>query len=124
MSLALVFTGCKKSNTTSDIKVVSPEEMKSLIEMDDVQLVDVRTEEEYRLGHIAKSQNIDVRSPNFDEEIEELDKDKPVLVYCRSGVRSAKCVEKLKNAGFVKIYDLNGGIAKWKYQGLEVQTKS
>jgi len=123
VTLALGFISCQETNS-SDIKVVSPEEMKSLIEMDEVQLVDVRTEAEYRLEHIASSQNIDVRSPNFDEEIEKLDKEKPVIVYCRSGIRSAKCVEKLKDAGFVKIYDLNGGIAKWKYKGLEVQTKS
>jgi len=74
-------------------------------------LFDVRTEKEYDLEHIAKSQNIDVRSPNFDQEIIKLDKEKPVLVYCRSGKRSAKCAEKLKDAGFVKIYDLSGGIA-------------
>ncbi|MBT8303641.1 MAG: rhodanese-like domain-containing protein [Bacteroidia bacterium] len=122
-TLALGFISCQETNS-SDIKVVSPEEMKSLIEMDEVQLVDVRTEAEYRLEHIAKSQNIDVRSPNFDEEIQKLDKDRPVIVYCRSGIRSAKCVAKLKDAGFVKIYDLNGGIAKWKYKGLEVETKS
>ncbi|RZV66641.1 MAG: rhodanese-like domain-containing protein [Flavobacteriaceae bacterium] len=123
VTLALGFISCQETNS-SDIKVVSPEEMKSLIEMDEVQLVDVRTEAEYRLEHIAKSQNIDVRSPNFDEEIQKLDKDRPVIVYCRSGIRSAKCVAKLKDAGFVKIYDLNGGIAKWKYKGLEVETKS
>lgn len=123
LTLAIGLTSCK-NNTDTDINIVSPEEMKSLIEMDDVQLVDVRTEAEYNLEHIANSQNIDVRSPNFDQEIIKLDKEKPVLVYCRSGKRSAKCVEKLKDAGFVKIYDLNGGIAKWKYQGLQVETKS
>ncbi len=123
LTLIVGFMSCKESSN-AEIKVVSPEEMKSLIEMDDVQLVDVRTEKEYALEHIAKSQNIDVRSPNFDEEITKLDKEKPVIVYCRSGKRSEKCVEKLKDAGFVKIYNLSGGIAKWKYKGLEVETKS
>jgi len=124
--LVVLFAGlvsCKQ-NSQSEIKVVSPEEMKSLIEMDEVQLVDVRTAEEFNLEHIAKSQNIDVRSPDFDQEIVKLDKERPVLVYCRSGKRSAKCVEKLKDAGFVKIYDLSGGITKWKYKGLQVETKS
>ena len=121
--IGLGFVSCKESSQT-EIKVVSPAEMKSLIEMDDVQLVDVRTKKEYSLEHIVKSQNIDVLSPTFDQEIIRLDKEKPVLVYCRSGKRSSECVEKLKDAGFVKIYDLSGGIAKWKYSGLEVQTKS
>lgn len=123
LALTIGLVSCKE-NSQTEIKVVSPEEMKSLMDMDDVQIVDVRTEEEYNLEHIAKSQNIDVRSPNFDKEITKLDKERPVLVYCKSGGRSAKCVEKLKDAGFVKIYDLSGGITKWKYKGLEVETKS
>jgi len=123
LTIAITLTNCK-GNSQSEIKVVSPEEMKSLIDMDDVQLIDVRTAEEYSQERIAKSQNIDVRSPNFDEEITQLDKEKPVLVYCRSGKRSARCAKKLESAGFVKIYDLSGGIAKWKFKGFEIEPKS
>lgn len=123
MAMMFIVVSCKET-ATPEVRVVSPDEMKSLIEMDDVQLVDVRTEDEFVNEHIEPSQNIDVLSPNFDEEITKLDKQKPVLVYCRSGKRSAKCVEKLKEAGFVKIYDLKGGIAKWKYKGFPVKTKS
>jgi rhodanese-related sulfurtransferase len=121
--ITLGFVSCKES-PQPEIKVVSPEEMKSLLEMDDVQLIDVRTAEEYDLEHIAKSQNIDIRSPDFDQEITRLDKERPVLLYCHSGKRSAECAMKLKDAGFVKIYDLSGGITKWKYSGFEVETKS
>lgn len=113
-----------KSKDKGEVKVVSPEEMETLLELDDVQLVDVRTPEEYSEGYIAKSQNIDFRSPTFDEDINELDKEKPVLLYCRSGRRSAQCAQKLIDAGFVKIYDLNGGISKWEHEGLEIKTKS
>jgi len=120
----LFFVSSCLQNPDAKVQVVSPEEMKSLLQMDDVQLVDVRTPEEYNSGHIEKSQNIDVRSPDFDGQIAKLDKLKPVLVYCRSGKRSAKCTEKLKSAGFVKIYDLKGGITKWKYKGYDVKTKS
>jgi len=123
ITLLFLVSSCVQ-NPDAEVQVVSPEEMKSLLQMDDVQLVDVRTSEEYNSGHIEKSQNIDVRSPDFDGQIAKLDKEKPVLVYCRSGKRSAKCVEKLKSAGFVKIYDLDGGITKWKYKGYEVKTKS
>ncbi|MDG5492683.1 rhodanese-like domain-containing protein [Psychroserpens sp. SPM9] len=106
----------------SEIKMVSPEEMQSLLELEDVQLVDVRTEEEYKEGYIEHSQNIDFKSPTFEEDIVKLDKTKPVVVYCRSGGRSGKCSKKLKEAGFVKIYDLEGGLEKWKFKGLEVKT--
>ncbi len=119
--LSLSLTNCEKE-TQSEIKVISPEEMQTLLELEDVQIVDVRTPEEYKNGFIDNSQNIDFKSPTFDEDITKLDKTKPVILYCKSGGRSAKCSIKLKDAGFVKIYDLNGGITQWKFKGLELKT--
>ncbi|WP_323789440.1 rhodanese-like domain-containing protein [Psychroserpens sp.] len=118
---ALSLTNCA-NESQSEIKVISPEEMQTLLELDDVQIVDVRTPEEYKDGFIGNSQNIDFNSPTFDEDITKLDKSKPVILYCKSGGRSAKCTEKLKDAGFVKIYDLYGGITQWKFKGLEIKT--
>lgn len=121
IAIALSAFSCTDTNQ-NEIKVVSPEEMKTLLEMEDVQLVDVRTPEEYQSGYIEYSQNINFLSPTFEDDILNLDKSKPVLVYCKSGKRSAKCSKKLKAAGFVKIYDLEGGITKWKYKGNEIKT--
>lgn len=123
--IAVSFTSCKKEVNTSEevITVVSPQEMQDLLLIDDVQLVDVRTPEEYNEGYIANSQNIDFKSATFDQDIEKLDKNKPVILYCHSGGRSAKCAQKMKDAGFIKIYDLDGGISKWKHEGLEVVTQ-
>lgn len=111
-----------KEEPQSEIKMVSPEEMQSLLELEDIQLVDVRTPAEHKSGYIEHAQNIDLTSPTFDEDIVKLDKTKPVVVYCKSGGRSAKCSKKLKEAGFVKIYDLEGGLEKWKFKGLEIKT--
>ena len=122
---AIFAISCKQENKAKgEIKVVSPEEMDSLLELDDVQLVDVRTPEEYNEENIPNAQNIDFRSSTFDQDINKLDKNKPVLLYCRSGNRSAQCAEKMIEAGFVKIYDLNGGISKWKHEKKEVEIKS
>ncbi|WCO00906.1 rhodanese-like domain-containing protein [Psychroserpens ponticola] len=118
---ALSLANCE-NGTQSEIKVISPEEMQTILELDDVQIVDVRTPEEYKDGFIDKSQNIDFHSPTFDEDITKLDKSKPVILYCKSGGRSAKCSKKLKEAGFIKIYDLNGGITEWKFNGHELKT--
>lgn len=122
---AVILTSCKNDVKTSEeiITVVSPEEMQELLLLDDVQLVDVRTPEEYSDGYIANSQNIDFKSPTFDDDIEKLDKNKPVILYCHSGGRSARCAQKMKDAGFVKIYDLDGGISKWKHEGFEISTE-
>ncbi|MEZ4976788.1 MAG: rhodanese-like domain-containing protein [Flavobacteriaceae bacterium] len=106
------------------VKVVTAEEMQSLLELDDVQLVDVRTPKEYKTGYISEAQNIDYHSATFDEDIKNLDKNRPVILYCQSGGRSARCAEKLVEAGFVKVYDLEGGISKWKHKGYEIKNKS
>ena len=123
LCFALLVVSCAEEKK-GEVKIVSAEEMQTLIELEDVQLVDVRTPEEYEEGYIAQSQNIDFNSPTFEEDIKELDKTRPVVLYCRSGGRSAKCAKKLIDAGFVKIYDLEGGISKWKHKGLEVKVKS
>ena len=121
ITLSIIFVGCKES-VNSEIQVISQEEMQTFLKLDDVQLIDVRTPEEYETGFIADAQNIDFYSSTFAEDISKLDKSKPVLLYCKSGGRSAKCAKKLLSAGFVKIYDLEGGISKWKHKGLEVNT--
>jgi len=124
--LCIAFTlsviSCKDS-TEAEIKVVSPEEMQTLMELEDVQLVDVRTAKEHNEEYIVNSQNIDFSSPTFDEDINKLDKTKPVILYCKSGQKSAKCGKKLKEAGFIKIYELEGGISKWKHKGLKIKVK-
>jgi rhodanese-related sulfurtransferase len=119
-------TSCIETQTDREgIKLVTAEEMQSILELEDVQLVDVRTPKEHSEIRIANSQNIDFQSPTFDEDIEKLDKDKPVILYCKSGRRSAKCSRKMKDAGFTKVYDLEGGISKWKHSDkLKIEIKS
>jgi rhodanese-related sulfurtransferase len=124
IAVTLVTYSCKEGNASNEIQVVTPEEMQELSELEDVQLLDVRTPEEYKEGYIADFQNIDYLSPSFEKEIEKLDKSKPVIVYCKSGNRSGKCAAKMKEKGFIKVYDLDGGIAKWKFNGYDLKTKS
>ncbi len=110
---------------TTEVKLVTAEEMQTILELEDVHLVDVRTPEEHDEIRIANSQNIDFYSPTFDEDISKLDKKKPVILYCKGGTRSAKCAKKLKSAGFEKIYDLEGGLSKWKHSDkIKIEVKS
>jgi rhodanese-related sulfurtransferase len=78
------------------------------------QIVDVRTAEEFAGGHIANAVNMDVTSDDFDSKIQSLDTEKPVMVYCKSGGRSAKAASILKEKGFKNVYDLDGGILGWE----------
>ncbi|WOD42482.1 rhodanese-like domain-containing protein [Hwangdonia lutea] len=120
--LGITFVGCNKSEK-SEAKVVSPQEVQALIQLNNVQLIDVRTPKEFKEGHIKDAQNIDFLSSTFTEDIKTLDKEKPIIVYCRSGRRSANSTKKLQEAGFTEIYDLEGGILKWEQEGFDV-TKS
>lgn len=77
-------------------------------------LIDVRTAEEYEKSHISGALNISVLSDDFKEKINELPKEAPVFIYCRSGKRSKKAAIQMDCLDFKKIFDLDGGYLAWK----------
>ncbi|MDA0242459.1 MAG: rhodanese-like domain-containing protein [Chloroflexi bacterium] len=81
-------------------------------------LIDVRTPEEFASGHIAGAINIPV--DEVSQRLAEFPTDQPVVLYCRSGNRSAQAASILTSAGYNNLYDL-GGIIDWQAQGLPVQ---
>ena len=92
-----------------------------LINNPEVQLVDVRTMDEYTEGHIAGSLIIDVKDENFASLVDDqLAKNKKVAVYCRSGRRSRTAADILVKKGF-KVYNLDKGILNWIEEGREVE---
>lgn len=82
-------------------------------------IIDVRTPEEFAKGHLENAQNINWNSEDFELKISTFKKDTPLFVYCMSGGRSASATEKLRSLGFTKVYELDGGILKWRNEGLE-----
>lgn len=78
-----------------------------------IQLVDIRTPKEYNEGHIGNAINIDFNASDFEANIQKLNKNKRIYIYCRTGNRSAKASEKMSNWGFRKIYVLPIGIEGW-----------
>ncbi|GAA2084105.1 hypothetical protein GCM10009821_26770 [Aeromicrobium halocynthiae] len=75
---------------------------------DETVILDVRTPEEFVEGHLAGAQNIDVSADDFDERVTQLDTDAQVVVYCRSGIRSADAVERMEGLGFTDLTDAGG----------------
>ena len=116
----LTFSNCK-NNSSEAIELITAAEMKEISKIEGIQLVDVRTPNEYNEGHLPNALNIDFLDKNFEINIQQLDKTRPVIVYCQRGSRSAKCASQLIANGFVKIYDLDNGFSKWKSSGLEVE---
>ena len=110
---------CKRSKERSS-QLISVHQMKELLKQDSVQLVDVRTAEEFCEGHIKNAINIDFFSPDFDLKMAAQDNSKPLILYCRSGRRSAESVLKLSDEDYVFIYDLEGGIIQWIFEGNQI----
>ena len=80
-------------------------------------VLDVRSPEEFNGGHVPGAMTIPISgkgAEDFDARVKELPKDKPILVYCRSGVRSAKAVAKMQTLGFEHLADFSGGWIAWK----------
>ena len=111
-------SGCNNNDITS----VSAPEFEQQIKANSVQLLDVRTPEEYAEGHIAGAVNIDVQSDDFQPTArQELSKNSTILVYCRSGRRSLDAAEILTHLGY-RVVNLKGGILDWQASGLPVTT--
>ena len=87
---------------------------KLLKETPDAILLDVRTEEEHFNTRIPNSILINVYEPGFMKEIDKLDKEKTIFVYCHSGGRSGMVCEQMMKNGFMKVYNLEDGIVSWR----------
>jgi rhodanese-related sulfurtransferase len=83
----------------------------------ETQLIDVRTPSEFEAGHIEAAQNMNFNGKDFQKQLETLDKLQDVFVYCAVGGRSSKASEMMKQLGFTKIHELQGGINAWKAAG-------
>jgi len=87
---------------------------KTLKQTPDPQLVDVRTYREYAEGNLPEAILMDIRLPSFDSLICQLDRTRPVFVYCRVGRRSLEAAKILEKNKFRIVYNLDGGIVAWK----------
>tara|TARA_B100001175_G_scaffold317838_1_gene336831 strand:+ start:1044 stop:1412 length:369 start_codon:yes stop_codon:yes gene_type:complete len=116
--IIILFITCESNK--GEFKLLEYKLYKSHIENNSVQLIDVRTPEEYNLGHINGAVNIDYKNENiFYRSFKKLDKSKSVYLYCRSGNRSKKSADILIELGFSRIYDLKGGFIEWNLNELK-----
>lgn len=120
--LALFTTSCgtsQNNNAEAVIITVNATKFKELTTKAGT-ILDVRTPEEWAEGTIKGATKINYHDDNFEQQVEKLDKKKPVYVYCKSGGRSSSAADILKKKGFKKVYNLDGGITSWREKGFEV----
>jgi rhodanese-related sulfurtransferase len=136
---ALTFTSCQQSSAQSAEATSDPVSapaaaagpyqdldvagfQKIMAENPDAVILDVRTAPEVAQGAIDGYVHIDIKSPNFQNQIKELDKDKTYLVYCRSGRRSVAACQYMAQEGFSNLYNLQGGYISWARQQPQKRT--
>ncbi|MBS1263398.1 MAG: Thiosulfate sulfurtransferase GlpE [Methanonatronarchaeales archaeon] len=101
---------------------VTPEKAYGIIQEQDPVVLDVRTRAEYRRGHVPGAINVPVESPNeLKERWSEVPEGRPVVVYCRSGRRSAVASELLTEKGYGQVYNILGGIDRWAAEGYPIR---
>ncbi len=117
-----VFMTCNSSSEQSKTSQAQTEQIPENIDIEtfdrlrgggDYLVIDVRTPEEFDAGHIPGAMDIDVKAMDFNRRIDSLDKDKNYLVYCRSGNRSSKALQMMKEAGFKNAHNVEGGYLAW-----------
>lgn len=112
LTISSVLYSCKDVSA-KEIEVITAAEMQTHLKYDNLQVVDLQPEEDYKKSHLINAKNI-IYNKDFRNQLEKLDKDKPVAIYCTSGKVSPEAAKILKEAGFEHIYVLEGGISKWK----------
>ena len=113
----LLLSSCGMSQ--SEKTVLKPKAFQEKIAAtENATILDVRTTEEFAGGHLENARNIDWTSDGFDAKIANLDKSNPYFVYCLSGGRSAAAAQHMRELGFKEVYEMDGGMMKWRSVGL------
>ncbi len=115
----ILLSSCSNGQTQSGKTTLSATDFSSKIkELSGASIIDVRSPEEYAGGHIPGAKNINWNGNDFINDISKLDKNKPVFIYCLSGGRSSSAASHMLADGFKEIYELQGGMMKWRSANL------
>jgi len=102
---------------------ITSQEAKSMIDKGNVTIVDVRTQSEYDADHLQEAVLVPLQTIEQDAPAVLTDKNAVLLVYCRTGIRSAAASKKLISMGYLHVYDIAGGITSWPYSTVNKQVQ-
>jgi thioredoxin 1 len=119
----LIFQSCMNGQAQNEKFDLSVADFAAKIKQDSTALIiDVRTPEEFIKGHLENAVNYKWNGNEFDQQIANLDKSKAVFVYCLSGGRSSSAADKMRSDGFKQVYEMDGGMMKWRSENLPETT--
>ena len=125
--LLIGLTSClsNAAQNASIAKTIPVAEYKKMVdENKDIQLIDVRTPEEFGEDHLSNAVNINFNGNDFNQKINALDKSKKTMIYCLSGGRSGSALDYMSKNGFKEVYNMQGGILQWRAQNYPLSTAS
>lgn len=107
--------------TQPTVKKITLEEFQKMRKDKDTVVLDVRTPREFEAGHVPGAVNIPWQSPDFDKQVEKLDKSKIYLVHCYSGSRSAAATKEMTKLNFDHLFDFSGGMRAYQRAKMPVE---
>jgi len=123
--VAILMNSCTNGQTNGTKTNLSAIEFADKMkELPNAPILDVRTPDEFSKGHLVNALNYDWNGNEFAKQIAPLDKSKPVFVYCLSGGRSSSAANKMRSDGFTQVYEMDGGIMKWRSANLPETTNN
>ncbi len=117
----------KKASTTdqpngSIAKNISTTQFQEMVKSkENAIILDVRTPQEVASGAIEGNVALDYYGNDFTAQLNKLDKNAPILIYCAVGGRSGDAMRKMQKMGFKEVYNLSGGIRAWQSEGKPVK---
>ena len=122
IAVGLLFMGAAQLfAANAEVRNAAPQEFARLAAQPETVVLDVRTAREIKAGTIKGARHLDFYAEDFQASVGKLDKAKTYLVYCASGVRSAKACNKMLELGFARVVNLSGGIMGWQKAGQPVE---
>lgn len=117
--IALALSSCGRGQEKNSKEQLTAIEFSERIKAgENIHVIDVRTPEEFKKGHVQNAINIDVSNKDFEQAVSKLDKTKPTYVYCLSGGRSASAADKMRRSGFKQVIEMPGGMMEWRSEDL------
>jgi len=121
----LIVSSCTNGQTQNSKFSLSAKDFESKLKESSSSIVlDVRTPEEFSKGHLRNALNVDWNGSDFMAQVSKMDKARPVFVYCLAGARSASAAGEMRKVGFNAVYEMGGGIIKWRASGLAETTEN
>lgn len=123
VSVSVLGVACSSGTATQTIELVTPAKAAEVISEAPAGLVvlDIRTAEEFNEARLADAIMVDFYAADFADQLDQLDKNVPYVMYCRTGNRSSEAIKTMKDLGFTEVYEIDGGIVNWYEQGYPIE---